>query len=193
LCADRLDYFFRDAVTLGLAAVSEVREALDHLQVWNGQIVADDVDTARWLAERYLQTDDQVWCSVQEVGWYAVMAQALKAALDGGVIAEQDLQQGTDREVMARLRAAQQPEVHRWLDLLRPDVRFVRDSGRDAGRDDRRPDLVALPKVRAIDPPVLVKGQVRPFSELDPAFARRKAEYIASKQGRWGLGLEIHQ
>jgi hypothetical protein len=143
------------------------------------------VDTARWLAERYLQTDDQVWCSVQEVGWYAVMAQALKAALDGGVIAEQDLQQGTDREVMARLRAARQPELQYWLDLLRPDVRFV--------RNDTHPDVVALPKVRAIDPPVLVKGEVRPFSELDPAFARRKAEYVAGKQGRWGLRLETRR
>jgi hypothetical protein len=86
---------------------------------------------------------------------------------------------------MARLRTARQPAVHRWLNLLRPDVRFV--------RDDTHPDVVALPKVRAIDPPVLVQGQVRPFPELDLAFARRKAEYIAGKQARWGLRLETRR
>jgi hypothetical protein len=184
LCADRLDYFLRDAVTLRLATVAEVREVLAHLGVWNHRIVANDLDAARWLADRYLQTDDRLWCSIQEVGWYAVMARALKTALDGGIITEQDLQ-STDQEIMSRLRAARHPEIHRWLDLLRLDVQFV--------RDDSQPDLVALPKVRTIDPPVLSHGQVRPLSELDPVFLQRRIEYIASKQGQWRLRIETRQ
>ena len=63
--------------------------------------------------------------------------------------------------------------------LLRPDVDFARVDG--------SADLEALPKVRAIDPPVLVDDRVVPLSQLDAAFARHREAYIASKQGMWQL------
>jgi hypothetical protein len=139
------------------------------------------MEAARWLGERFIKMDDRLWCSVQEVGWYAVMAQALGAAIENGVMQESDLW-GTDENVMDRMRAARHPDVQRWLDLVRPDVRFV--------RDDARPDLVVLPKVRAVDPPALEDGRVQPLSDLDTDFARPKASYLASKQGKWGLRIE---
>ena len=37
LCADRLDYFLRDSVDLGLATLAEVQAALDHLVVADGR------------------------------------------------------------------------------------------------------------------------------------------------------------
>jgi len=181
LCADRLDYFLRDGVTIGLTTVEEVSQVLKHLCVYETRIVVDDIQAARWLADRYLQVDDDLWCSAQEVGWYAVMAQALKAALEHGIITEADLW-STDGNVMARLRAAHRPEVTHWLNLLRPDVHFA--------RDDARSDLIVLPKVRAIDPPVLMNGRVRPLSDLDFAFRLCKASYLASKRGEWGLRIE---
>jgi HD superfamily phosphohydrolase len=181
LCADRLDYSLRDAVSVGLASAHQVTELMGRLAVRECQIVVQGIEAARRLSELYLATDDRIYTSTQEVGWYAAMAQALRAALEGGVLGESDLWQ-TDRQVMARLRAAHRPEIDRWLALLRPEVRFV--------RDDDRPDLVALPKVRAIDPPVLVEDQVRPLAELDSAYAARKAAYLAGKAGKWGLRVE---
>lgn len=49
LCADRLDYFFRDGLDLGLATPDEVQNVLNHLAVHGGRIVVDDVPAARWL------------------------------------------------------------------------------------------------------------------------------------------------
>ncbi|HNT73938.1 MAG TPA: HD domain-containing protein [Anaerolineae bacterium] len=179
LCADRLDYFFRDGVVdWRMFTAADVQALLAHLRVWDGQIVVDDLDAARWLGESFMQLDDRCWCGLNEVGWYAVAAEALRAALAQGVIAERDFF-GTDVALMERVRAAGSPDIQRWLALLRPDVTFA--------RDDDHPNLWALPKVRAIDPPVLIKGDVVPLSQLDPAFGRRRADYIASKQGRWGL------
>lgn len=180
LCADRLDYFLRDGLVTRLISSGEVNELLAHLRVWEGQIVVDGIQAARWLGKRFIEIDDAVWCSVQEIGWYAVMAQALQAAMESGVLAEADLA-GTDQDVMNRLKAAQFPAIEQWLSLLRPDAHFV--------RDDAHPDLIALPKVRAVDPPVLEDGQVRPLSELDAEFARHKATYLAQKQGQWGLRI----
>jgi len=181
LCADRLDYFLRDGILdLHTFTAEEGRTLLDHLQVWNARLVVDDVDIARWLGDMFMMLDNRCWCSVQEVGWYAVMARALREALDYGVITLADFE-GTDAALLKRLRKCEIPSVHRWLALLDQSTDFVRDP------DDY--DLVALPKVRAIDPPVWLGAQVVPLSALDEAFAERRRNYIAAKTGRWYLRI----
>jgi uncharacterized protein len=180
LCADRLDYFLRDGVVdIGTFSRGDANRLLHHLTVYRDRIVVDDVDAARWLGDHFIELDDRCWCSVQEVGWYAAMAQALRAALASGIITEADFA-GTDADVLARLSAAGDWEVDRWLALLRRDVDFVRVDARDAG-------LVALPKVRTVDPPVLVGDHALPLSHLDPGFECRRQAYIAAKQGIWYL------
>ena len=182
LCADRLDYFLRDAVTIGLVSTEQVTQLLGHLGVWNGRIVVDEAESALCLGDLFLATDDHIYTSVQEVGWYAVMAEALRAALEAGVIAEADLWQ-TDQLVLDRLRSAHLPAIDRWLSLLRPDVQFI--------RDDAHPDLVVLPKVRAIDPLVSQDDGTVRLCELDPGFAARKAAHWVDKQGKWGLRIDM--
>ncbi len=183
LCADRLDYFLRDGVVdLKIISPVEAQNLLAHLRVWNQVIVVDDIDVARWLAEMFIKLDDLCWCGLQEVGWYAAAAYALRAALAHGVITEQDFA-GADEALFARLHAADVPEIRRWLALLRPDVNFVRVA------DPASADLIALPKVRAIDPLVLTNGSAAPLSQLDPAFGRQRETYIAGKQGEWALRI----
>lgn len=182
LCADRLDYFLRDGVVdVGTFTQADAQALVAHLVIHDGRIVVDDVDAARWLGEQFMRVDDVCWCSTQEVGWYAVMAEALRVALGRGIIREADFE-GTDHDVMAALRQADDPEVDRWLGLLRRDVDFVRV------QDDDH-DLVALPKVRAVDPPVLVDNETKPLSAIDAAFATRRQAYIDGKQGRWRLQI----
>ncbi len=182
LCADRLDYFLRDGLSMGYLPHDEIDTALHQLTVHEQRIVAADQEVARWLGERFMVLDDAVWCSVQEVGWYAIMARALRAALESGLLTTADFD-GTDEPIMARLRASENAEIQRWLTLLRRDVDFVRVDVADA-------DLVALPKVRAIDPPVLDNGHVAPLSTLDREFARQHHAYVTSKQGQWGLKIQ---
>lgn len=185
LCADRLDYFVRDGVVdIGTFSAADARSLLKHLRVWNGQIVVDDLDAARWLGEQFIRLDDVCWCSVQEVGWYAVMARALLVAMEHGVIVEADFA-GTDRALFDRVRAADVPEVQHWLALLHPDVDFVRETPCEAAHAG----LAALPKVRAVDPPVLLNGHATPLSRLDAAFARQRDAYTGSKQGEWFLRI----
>ncbi|MBN1922341.1 MAG: HD domain-containing protein [Anaerolineae bacterium] len=180
LCADRLDYFLRDGLALQLFEQAEVNAFLESLRKVAGRIVVGTLDAARWLGEAFIAADDAVWCSVQEVGWYACMAEALRAAMAANLLTEADLR-GTDRALMMRLRAAPIPEVQHWLARLRPEVDFVRVA---VGGD-----LTVLPKVRAVDPPVLHDERILALSELDPAFAALRSNYIASKQGAWQLRI----
>jgi hypothetical protein len=184
LCADRLDYFLRDGFALGRLDSAAVTTLLDHLQVWEGRIVVNDLEAARLLGERFIDLDDAIWCNVQEVGWYAIMARALRAAMAEGLLEEEDFW-GTDEALMARLRATENEEVQRWLHLLRRDVDFV--------RVDEGGDLRVLPKVRAVDPPVLVGERVVPLSRLDPAFAARRQAYVTGKEGGWTLRILRHR
>ena len=84
---------------------------------------------------------------------------------------------------MARLRATGDPAVTRWLAYLRRDVDFARVDPNEASDAT----LEALPKVRTVDPPVLVEGEIIPLSQLDPRFAAQRQDYISSKRGPWVL------
>lgn len=180
LCADRLDYFFRDAVPLGLATVSEVRNALAHLTVWDGRIVVDDVGAARWIADTFIAADDASWANLGEVGLYELTAQAIKAGLRAGAIGERDFL-GTDAELWAALAASDDPEVCRLLPLVSAATEFV--------WDEADPTWWVSTKIRTVDPAVRANGAVRPLSALDPDFAARRQAYIDRKQGRWPIRM----
>ena len=181
LCADRIDYFLRDGVVdVGTFSAQEARSFLSHMRVWNGEIVIDDVAAARWLGEQFIHLDKVCWCSVQEVGWYAVMARALRAALKKGILSEIDFQK-TDEVILTRLQQANDAEINNWLRLLRADVDFI--------RVEVNPDLITLPKVRSVDPPVLIDNAVIPLTKLDKSFAKLREGYIKNKQGEWFLRI----
>ncbi|MBN1583156.1 MAG: HD domain-containing protein [Anaerolineae bacterium] len=178
LCADRLDYFFRDAIPLGLATKEDVRRALDHLTVHRGRIVVDDIDTARFLAYTFIAADDASWANFREVGLYEVTAQAIKAGLRAGAIGEQDFW-GTDAALWAMLQASDDAQVRRWLSLVSAETQFA--------WDEVNPTWWVSTKVRTIDPDVLIDGVARPFSVLDSKFADFRRAYLARKEGPWPI------
>ncbi len=181
LCADRLDYFLRDGVVdMRRFSADTARYWLDHVRVWQGRLVVDSRSVARQMAEAFIELDDLSWCSVQEVGWYAVAAKALRVALTRGLITKDDFD-GTDLPLWQKLQRAEDADVRKWLAYLHPQVTFE--------RTEEEPDLVVLPKVRAIDPPVLEEGRIFPLSSLDEDFAHRRAAYIRSKTGVWKLKI----
>ncbi|MEW5985925.1 MAG: HD domain-containing protein [Chloroflexota bacterium] len=176
LCADRLDYFLRDSVDLGLSTAADVERVLAHLVVHDGRIVIDDLPTARWLAETYIAADDASWASFYEVGLYEVAAQAIKTALQVGAISEQDLW-STDEVVWARLQAHDHPQLQAQLRLVSRQTDFL--------WDEQNPTFWVSTKVRTIDPDVLADGRLHRLSTLDTSFAQHRAAYLGRKQGKW--------
>lgn len=178
LCADRLDYFLRDLEFLKLANRQEIRSAVESLKVVEGQIAVNEVGAARWLAYTFIEADRASWSSFREVGLYQVTAEAIKAANRAGLIGEADLW-GSDEVLWGKLRSATHPEVKRLVELITPGTRFT--------WSEEQPVFRVETKVRSIDPPVAHGNSVTPLSALDPAFARYRNEYLASKHGRWPM------
>ncbi|RMH01148.1 MAG: HD domain-containing protein [Chloroflexi bacterium] len=178
LCADRLDYFLRDSLGLGLATKEDVRWVLPHLVVANGRIVTDDLEVARWLAYTYMQADDASWANFREVGLYELTAQALRLALDRKIIAESDLWL-TDELLWAKLQASPEPTLQALLVQVSPHTRFE--------WDERAPTFWVSTKLRVIDPDVVVNGRLYPLSELDEEYGRFQQAYLARKKGKWPM------
>lgn len=180
LCADRLDYFLRDLVFLGLAGEIEIHAVLDSLVVTGGRMAMRDLDVARWLAYTYIEADHANWSDFREVGLYQVTAEAIKSALQFGLITEADFWDSDD-SLWDKLLKAEHPEVKRWVGLISPGTRFTWDAA--------KPVFRISPRIRWIDPLVLYGGTQTTLSMLDAGFARRRDEYLAGKQGHWPMGI----
>jgi uncharacterized protein len=178
LCADRLDYFLRDAQGLGLANQAEVALALAHLVVADGRIATDSLEVARWLGNTFMAADDASWANFREVGLYELTAQAIRRGLTVGAITEADIW-GTDEPFWAKLNEHPDGELQRTLALVRPETSFA--------WDEADPTFWVSTKLRAIDPDVVVNGRLHPLSTLDPDFSRKRAAYLTGKQGKWPM------
>jgi HD superfamily phosphohydrolase len=179
LCADRLDYFFRDSLDLCLATPQAVAAALGRIVVRDGRIMCDDVEAARWLAETYLAADQASWANFREVGLYELAAQVIRRALASGDLAEADIW-GEDAAVWAKLQQSQDHKLQQILALVSPATRFVWDDG--------HPSFRVRTKLRTIDPDVVMdSGEVTPLSALDAAYAARRAAYLERYGVSWPM------
>ncbi len=179
LCADRLDYFLRDAQGLGLATEAQIQTALEHLTVANGRIAATSLEAAQWLGHTFIAADDASWANFREVGLYELTAQAIKRGLEIGAITQADIW-GVDEPLWAKLHAHPDAALQATLRLVSPATGFA--------WDEENPTFLVSTKLRAIDPDVwLDNGRLLPLSTLDPEFARRRTAYLHSKQGKWPM------
>jgi uncharacterized protein len=155
LCADRLDYFFRDGLTCGVASREAVDRFLAHLDVVDRTIVFTDADVAREAVALFDEMNRHWWAGPVEAYIYNEFADALREGFDTGALREKDLLRD-DAHVLACLRGSKNPVIAEKLDHI---IHF-------------RPDLAArytprvVPKNRWLDPPVLVDSTYRRLSEL---------------------------
>jgi HD superfamily phosphohydrolase len=161
LCADRVDYFFRDGLACGVLSADEVGWLRAHLTVVDRTIVINDLAVARVMVAKYAIMNRDWWSGPTEAYIYNEFADALREAFRLGVLHEDDLK-SDDASVLARLQAAPSPLIAAKLDHV---LNF--DQRRVAAHVPR-----IIPKTRWLDPPVLVGARVRRLSELEPAASR---------------------
>ncbi len=178
LCADRLDYFLRDCLGLGLATPQEISSALGHLVLHEGRIGVDNLQAARWIGRTYIAADRASWSNFREVGLYELAAQAIRRGLLLGALTEADLWTD-DRRAWDRLSACSDAELQAQIRLVSPQTRFV--------WDEANPTWWISTKLRTVDPDVWSDGSFQPLSRLDPVFGRARQEYLAKKSGKWPM------
>jgi uncharacterized protein len=178
LCADRLDYFFRDSRDLGLATDLDLQEAVQDLAVFNGRIVSKSLQTAKWLAYSYIAADDASWSNFREVGLYEITAMAIRRGFEIGLLYKEDIW-GTDDPLWRKMQESNDEKLQSYLRLISPDTKFV--------WDDTKPTFRVSTKLRTIDPEIIVNGELVTVSSLDPQFKEHRRSYLAKKQGSWPM------
>jgi HD superfamily phosphohydrolase len=155
LCADRLDYFLRDGLACDVVSPTAADRILRHLAVTDSLIVLTDVEVAREAVRLFQVMNRDWWASATEAYIYNEFADAIREALDRGILHPDDLM-AEDDLVLAKLDAAGNPVVNRKLDAIR--------HFRPESLDGYAPRIV--PKERWLDPPVLIGDCVQRFSAL---------------------------
>jgi uncharacterized protein len=155
LCADRLDYFYRDSLAAQVSTPESVARSLAALAVIDHAIVFTNVDAARETAALFSEMNRDWWASETESYIYNEFADALREGFRIGALVRDDLLED-DAYVLNRLLAAKSPLIAESLDHV---LNF-------------RPELLngfvpkVEPKTRWIDPPVQVGSRFRRLSEL---------------------------
>lgn len=176
LCADRLDYFLRDSIGLGLARQGDIDETLQHLATHHGRIVTDSLAIARWLAYTYIEADKRSWANFREVALYELTARAIRRALEIRVISNEDFWK-TDVELWRMLHSSTDRVVQGYLELVSTETQFAWDA--------ENPAFWVSTKLRSIDPEVLVGQEAVPLSTIDPEFGAYRLQYHAQREGAW--------
>jgi HD superfamily phosphohydrolase len=156
LCADRLDYFLRDSLAVGVSTPESVARVLESLVVVDGLIALKSADVARDTVERFAVMNRDYYASRAEAFIYNEFGDALREGLRLGVL-DDDVLLTDDATVLDRLRTS-------GSSLILEKLARLEQFG-DADLDDFEPRIV--PKQRWLDPPVLVDGGTwRPLSGL---------------------------
>lgn len=155
LCADRVDYSLRELDSEKASSI------IKSMIVVENKIVLDSLDSALLFANEFLRLQVEHWGGNEALPRYYITADLLKQALIEGIVTLEDFW-GNDEEVINKVKSTKEKRIHEILSILEV------------------PTLEALPlgeqrvfkKFRYIDPPVLIKGEVKKLSDLDPEFLK---------------------
>ena len=177
LCADRIDYSLRDYFIWKKDVVA-IELILRDLVVHRKEFMFRTVDAAHVFSQNYLELDRTSWANPREVALYIIMAQAIRHALDKGILTNKDF--FTDDELVYELlKTKGDAYIQKKLRFFTPAFRIE-----PATKEDHH--LFVKTKIRAVDPKVLAKGKIKRLSELVPGFKKElKAHQEAGKQGQY--------
>jgi len=179
LCADRVDYTWRDVEMLGILTKRDCEALTEALRIHDGRLAFVDAGAAVSFAEAYLACDELCWSNPSNIGLYVLTAKAIGIAMNRGAMSRNDLW-ATDVELWAQVSNCSDPEVRQIAARIQRDRSFLFDPNGD---------IHVTPKVRVIDPDVICDGHARPLSVIDAVWREKKESYVRTKSGEWTLRI----
>jgi hypothetical protein len=154
LCADRIDYAFRQL------DLKTIQKCLKSLKVVDGRIVFSNKKTALLFAENFLVLQTKHWGGFESVSRWHALADILKIGLKTKTIRLTDFDED-DNFVMKKLESSANKTIRRRLELLsRKSLSGLPKSGE-----------IEYKKFRYVDPEFISKGSLKRLSQTDPKFA----------------------
>lgn len=148
LCADRIDYFFRDTVTDTQITIEAAQAMLNDMTVHDGDVVFKTEEQAYAFGLAYAQANKKLWADPLQSALYYLLASAMKLSLEESIITFEDLFT-TDKEVYDKMMGSGNSEVRELLENIEK-VEII--------EDPQNYDYHVAPKLRVVDPWVVVPG-----------------------------------
>ncbi|KKX99894.1 hypothetical protein VN21_17080 [Paraclostridium benzoelyticum] len=158
LCADRVDYTLRDMYKYGFTNKNEINEFLKNIQVLDGEIVTNDIESARWFLELYYTEVIDFFMNPINGYSYDKLSKAIKIAIDENELNLKDILK-TDNEVIDILNRSENNKIKSLMKSLNKNVKLR--------INEDKYDIFIKGKTRLIDPGVSIGGKVYSLSELD--------------------------
>ncbi|KAI6785012.1 uncharacterized protein J7T54_008106 [Emericellopsis cladophorae] len=179
LCADRLDYALRDAVSFGKLSMEDAKRVVGSLKAFPDAtatrrlLVLDDPHVALHLSRAYITADKDIWSSPAHIDMYQRTGRVIGELVAAGAVDDQVLWQVSDAEFWALLRQLANPEQLRAIERLEEEG-IPEDNGLQ---------LPQCTKIRTLDPDVWQGGekQPAPLSIVLPTWGAERQQYILSR------------
>jgi HD superfamily phosphohydrolase len=179
LCADRLDYALRDAISFDKFTVEDARKVVAALKAFPSAVapdrllVLDDPQVALILSRAYITTEKDFRSDPAIVDMSERTGRVIGELVKAGSVDDKMLWQMSDAEFWDLLRQAANP------DQLRA-IKKLEDEGIPDGKGLRRPKGT---KVRTLDPDIWQRGDKRPapLSTVLPMWGSERQQYILSR------------
>jgi hypothetical protein len=175
LCADRIDYFFRDGVDIGVMSNATADNFLNHLRVEKNIWFFDNFSSAKECVELFSELNKKHYCAFEDAKMFATVGDCLKYALGKGYLEESDLFT-TDDEVLAKIKNYLESDER--LKLLFARMNNLVGAVNNPDDYDKR----ILCKSRVVDPFFKDGEKLKRVSEVDAAWATRISEGLKPKE-----------
>lgn len=168
MCADRIAYNLRTGLVFKIITKNDVAFILSKLSYEDGKWFFTSKKAAQKFAALPLRFTEHLWGSANNLVVYHITGRILKRAMKLQRITNDDIHFGTDREVLDKINACDDPEITRLIakaKIPKTAYRILKDG-------EGTPDFVPKPKFRGIDPWVYNKfsKKFKRLSELDKKF-----------------------
>lgn len=186
LCADRIDYFFRDMVTDKAMTTKEVEDLFSDMARFEQDIAFEHQDIAKQFAEKFRDASDRLWGNPYQAALYHIFAEAIKIGLIEKVIDFKDLF-STDEIVYNKLVDSNNDSIIYRLNQVK-DLKIDSAQRADPAMAGDY-DFFIKAKIRIVNPYILKQGKLIRLSVLDPEFHRQNQSYYDKK--RAGFYIKI--
>lgn len=182
LCADRIDYFFRD---INLVEKTDSNKFIKDMKKINNAIVFNTKEIGLNFAEKYFNMDKTFWASSFQEFLYAVLADIITIAMRQGVLSLKDLHTKED-DVMDILMLSENNKIVDLIEILLNS----KPSDIKVSKIRKEGFYKIKSKVRIVDPYVISDNKFLRVSEIFPNFKAEIEEYKKEKSESVWIGIE---
>ncbi|MCA9383939.1 HD domain-containing protein [Candidatus Dojkabacteria bacterium] len=171
LCADRVDYAFRDGKYWNV--YSELpNELVTDLKSHSGHMAFQDRHYARRFADIFLTLQNDYWGGYDAVFRYYHFSELLKLLLKKGILTRSNFFKG-ESSVLRKIKACKDSDVINYTKVLKE-----KDLTKYKGTYKQN----IKKKFRYVDPEIILENKLVPLSEIDNDFLEKVNYYKAENE-----------